>query len=168
MNVAARLEALSEPGGVCLSGTVRDHIGDRLTLAFDDLGEKELKNISRPVRVYRTLAFGAYMVGVAQGAETEEGARIEAVVLALSTEMGAAKVCRVSDHGAGALIDRYMGVASFAERKALSEIILTGIKTGLAVEGDRNFPAVCKTTGFIVNGLPQIAAFIVREIANHR
>jgi adenylate cyclase len=53
VNVAARLEAISEPGGIRVSGTVRDHIGDRLDVAFDDLGEQALKNIARPVRVYR-------------------------------------------------------------------------------------------------------------------
>jgi TolB-like protein/class 3 adenylate cyclase len=52
VNVAARLEALAEPGGICVSGTVRDHIGDRLDVVFDDLGEQALKNIARPVRVY--------------------------------------------------------------------------------------------------------------------
>src|SRR4051794_6567006 len=53
VNVAARLEGIAEPGGVCISGTVRDHIGYRLDLAFDDLGEQALKNIARQVRVYR-------------------------------------------------------------------------------------------------------------------
>ena len=53
VNVAARLEGIAEPGGICVSGTVRDHIGDRLDLAFDDLGEQALKNIARPVRTYR-------------------------------------------------------------------------------------------------------------------
>jgi adenylate cyclase len=53
VNVAARLEGLAEPGGVCVSGTVRDHIGDRLDLTFEDIGEQSLKNIARPVRVYR-------------------------------------------------------------------------------------------------------------------
>ena len=53
VNIAARLEALAEPGGICVSGTVCDHIGDRLDLAFDDIGEQTLKNIARPVRVYR-------------------------------------------------------------------------------------------------------------------
>src|SRR5205814_1550114 len=53
VNVAARLEALAEPGGICISGTVRDHIGDRLDLVFDDLGDQNLKNIARPVKVYR-------------------------------------------------------------------------------------------------------------------
>ena len=52
VNIAARLEALAEPGGLCVSGTVRDHIGDRLPYVFEDLGEQSVKNIARPVRVY--------------------------------------------------------------------------------------------------------------------
>src|SRR6202140_4298303 len=53
VNVAARLEGIAKPGGICISGTVRDHIGDRLDLAFEDMGEQTLKNIARPVRAYR-------------------------------------------------------------------------------------------------------------------
>jgi adenylate cyclase len=52
VNVAARLEALAEPGGLCISRTVRDHIRDKLAYAFEDLGEQSVKNIARPVRVY--------------------------------------------------------------------------------------------------------------------
>jgi TolB-like protein/class 3 adenylate cyclase len=52
VNVAARLEALSEPGGFCISRTVRDQIRDKLAYAFEDLGEQSVKNIARPVRVY--------------------------------------------------------------------------------------------------------------------
>ena len=53
VNVAARLEALAEPGGVLVSNTVHEHVRDRLPFAFEDLGEQQVKNISRPVRVYR-------------------------------------------------------------------------------------------------------------------
>jgi adenylate cyclase len=53
VNVAARLEALAEPGGICVSRVVRDQIRDKVDLAFDDLGEQQVKNIARPVRVYR-------------------------------------------------------------------------------------------------------------------
>jgi TolB-like protein/class 3 adenylate cyclase/tetratricopeptide (TPR) repeat protein len=53
VNIAARLEAMADPGTVCLSGTAYDHIRDKLDYAFDDLGEQSLKNIARPVRVYR-------------------------------------------------------------------------------------------------------------------
>jgi len=52
VNVAARLEALADPGGLCVSGTVRDHIGDRLPYAFTALGEQAVKNIARPVPVF--------------------------------------------------------------------------------------------------------------------
>jgi adenylate cyclase len=53
VNVAARLEALAEPGGVLISNTVHDHVRDRLPFAFEDLGDHPVKNIARPVRVYR-------------------------------------------------------------------------------------------------------------------
>jgi adenylate cyclase len=52
VNIAARLEALAEPGGLCISRTVRDHVRDKLPYAFDDIGEQPLRNIARPVRVY--------------------------------------------------------------------------------------------------------------------
>src|SRR6266436_5936647 len=53
VNVAARLEALAEPGGICVSARVQEDAAGRLDLAFDDLGDQRLKNIARPVRVYR-------------------------------------------------------------------------------------------------------------------
>src|SRR6516162_8063465 len=52
VNVAARLEALAEPGGLCISRMVRDQVRDKLAYAFEDLGEQSVKNIARPVRVY--------------------------------------------------------------------------------------------------------------------
>src|ERR1700730_17012698 len=52
VNVAARLEALAEPGGICVSGVVRDQIRDKLPFPLEDLGEQSVKNIVRPVRVY--------------------------------------------------------------------------------------------------------------------
>jgi adenylate cyclase len=58
VNVAARLEGLAEPGGICISGGVHDQIRDRLDLAFEDLGEQSVKNIDRPVRVWRWVADG--------------------------------------------------------------------------------------------------------------
>jgi adenylate cyclase len=53
VNIAARLEALAEPGGIVVSNTVHDQVRDKLALTFEDLGERDLKNIARPVRVYR-------------------------------------------------------------------------------------------------------------------
>ena len=56
VNVAARLEALAEPGGICVNRAVRDQVRDKVDLAFEDLGEQQVKNIARPVRAYRVLA----------------------------------------------------------------------------------------------------------------
>jgi adenylate cyclase len=52
VNIAARLEALAEPGGICISRTVRDQIRDKLPYSFEDQGEQSVKNVARPVRVY--------------------------------------------------------------------------------------------------------------------
>jgi adenylate cyclase len=59
VNIAARVEALADPGGVFVSNTVHDHVRDRLPFVFEDLGEQQVKNIARPVRVYRVRRVGA-------------------------------------------------------------------------------------------------------------
>src|SRR5437879_633292 len=73
VNVAARLEALAEPGGICVSGAVRDQVGHRLDdIAFEDIGDQSVKNIARPIRVFR--------VRLESGATTApEGAKDAAV-----------------------------------------------------------------------------------------
>src|SRR5947209_4382268 len=53
VNVAARLEALAEPGGICVSRVVRDQVRDKLDFAFEDRGDQQVKNIARPVHFYR-------------------------------------------------------------------------------------------------------------------
>jgi TolB-like protein/class 3 adenylate cyclase len=70
VNVAARLEGIAEPGGICVSATVRDHIGDRLDLALDDIGDQSLKNIARRVRVYRVRPAGMASGTTAASVET--------------------------------------------------------------------------------------------------
>jgi adenylate cyclase len=64
VNIAARLEALAEPGGICLSAAAHEQVRDRLDLAFDDLGEQQVKNITRPVHLFavrlRPRAFGLH------------------------------------------------------------------------------------------------------------
>src|SRR6516225_6762261 len=55
VNVAARLEALAEPGGICVSARVQEDAVGKLDFAFDDIGEQGLKNIARPVRAYRVV-----------------------------------------------------------------------------------------------------------------
>jgi class 3 adenylate cyclase len=55
VNVASRLEALAEPGGICITRGVRDHVRDRGEYQFEDLGEHSVKNIARPVRAFRII-----------------------------------------------------------------------------------------------------------------
>ncbi|MFQ5974363.1 MAG: alpha/beta fold hydrolase [Alphaproteobacteria bacterium] len=58
VNVAARLESLADPGGICISGPVLDQVEGKLNCEFEDLGAREIKNITRPVRVYRLAQSG--------------------------------------------------------------------------------------------------------------
>jgi len=67
VNIAVRLERFSKPGGIAISQTVRDHVGNRLDLAFEDCGEQKLKNIEKPVRVY-SISLGATLAGTTTGA----------------------------------------------------------------------------------------------------
>ena len=58
VNVAARLESLAEPGGICISDTVHEQVRDKLALGYEDRGEQTVKNIARPVHVWRVLPDG--------------------------------------------------------------------------------------------------------------
>jgi TolB-like protein/class 3 adenylate cyclase len=68
VNIAARLEALAQPGGICVSRVVRDQVRDKLDFAFEDLGEQQVKNIARPVRVYRVRPEGPLPIRPPQAA----------------------------------------------------------------------------------------------------
>jgi adenylate cyclase len=73
VNVAARLEGVARPGGIAVSQSVREHIGNKLDLVFADRGEEQLKNIDRPVRVYDViLEAPAAKAGSAIGDRPEE------------------------------------------------------------------------------------------------
>src|SRR5271169_5433747 len=72
VNIAARLEALAEPGGICISRTVRDQIRDKLPYPLDDLGEQSVKNIARPVRVY-SVSLAALMPSPSTGVASDAG-----------------------------------------------------------------------------------------------
>jgi adenylate cyclase len=63
VNVAARLEALAEPGGLCLSGAAFDMVEGKLDAAFEDMGERRMKNIAKPVRVYHLTPSGVQASG---------------------------------------------------------------------------------------------------------
>jgi adenylate cyclase len=60
VNIAARLEALAEPGGICLAGAAHEQVRDKLDFDFEDVGEEQVKNIARPIRVYRVRPQGPH------------------------------------------------------------------------------------------------------------
>jgi class 3 adenylate cyclase len=70
VNIAARVESLADAGGICISGTVYDQVENKLALKFDYIGEQTVKNILRPIRVYRVVMEGA----AGKQAQTAQGA----------------------------------------------------------------------------------------------
>ncbi len=74
VNIAARIEALADAGGVFVSNTVHDHVRDRLPFVFEDLGEQQVKNITRPVRVYRVRATLTHPAAEAPGSPLSRNA----------------------------------------------------------------------------------------------
>ena len=80
VNVAARLEAVAEPGGICISRTVRDHIRDKLVYQFEDLGAQSVKNIARPVQLYAASAELAEARRLSTDGRYSSIARLKAVV----------------------------------------------------------------------------------------
>jgi len=84
VNVAARVESLADPGGICISGTVFDQIETKLPLGYEYLGEQSVKNISKPVRIYKALV-DPEAVGKVIGEKKAEPRRGLKVALAVVT-----------------------------------------------------------------------------------
>ena len=95
VNIAARLEALAEPGGLCISRTVRDHVGDRLPYSFDDLGEQNVKNIAQPVHAY---ALNAAAVASLPEVATAIAARSGRVGATARGSLSSWRYCRRNRH----------------------------------------------------------------------
>jgi len=92
VNIAARLESLAEPGGICISGKVFEEVEGKLPLTYEYLGEQTVKNIAKPVRVYRVrLEVPSPLVGEGQG----EGATSEAGSSTFKVQGSTAKAHRV-------------------------------------------------------------------------
>lgn len=90
VNVAARLESLADPGGICVSATVHEQIEGSVDILFEDMGAKSVKNIARPVRCYRALLRPEDARGMPRGIWRGIPARIGIVVVAAALMTGAA------------------------------------------------------------------------------
>jgi adenylate cyclase len=71
VNIASRLEALADAGGICVTRGVRDHIRDRVSATFEDMGEQSIKNIARPVRAFRVLFDSDYDAELSTSSQTD-------------------------------------------------------------------------------------------------
>jgi adenylate cyclase len=130
VNIAARLEAIAEPGSIYVSGVVHDQVADKLDFVFEDLGPKELKNIRRPIQVYRL-----------GGAAAERGDESEATGPEHSTDF--------DEHRAVAVLP-FANFSGDPEQEFFADGITEDIISLLA--GWRAFPVIARNSTFTYKG----------------
>ena len=134
VNIAARIEALAEPGSIYVSGIVHDQIVDRIEFEFEDLGPKELKNIRRPIQVYR------------MGGETlDEAEQPEAAAETVEVDSPAG----FDDHRAIAVLP-FNNFSGDPEQEFFADGITEDIISLLA--GWRAFPVIARNSTFTYKG----------------
>jgi adenylate cyclase len=90
VNIAARLEGLAEPGGICISRGIHDHVMKKLPYQFEDLGEQSVKNISQPIRAFRLILDGRSLDMAPSESEIAPPANVEVDVPSLTESLPAA------------------------------------------------------------------------------
>jgi adenylate cyclase len=133
VNIAARIEALAEPGSIYVSGIVHDQVVDRVDFEFEDLGPKELKNIRRPVHVYQM-----------GGEPAQEPEEFEAAEL-----RDAARSPKLDDHRAIAVLP-FNNFSGDPEQEFFANGITEDIISLLA--GWRAFPVIARNSTFTFKG----------------
>jgi adenylate cyclase len=136
VNIAARLETIADPGGLCLSSAVVEHVRDRLPYAFEDLGEQALKNIARRVHVFRL-------------AGTRDAPAASTAVLAFTARSAVAVL--PFDNMSGDPAEDY-----FVD--GLTEDIITTLSYW------RWFPVIARNSTFAYKGKPKNAADVGKEL----
>ncbi|ESZ22070.1 adenylate/guanylate cyclase domain-containing protein [Mesorhizobium sp. L48C026A00] len=175
VNIAARIESIARPGGVAVSGSVRDHIGNRLDLTFEDTGEQTLKNIDRPVRVYNVNLFAdAPWLHAAAGTErakarfSRRGFILAALVLVAAAigvyygaEIWRAAPVRSSDMPRIAVLP-FDDFSTGADKGYLSDAVAEGIITELA--RSKTYAVIARNSSFRYRGHPVDARQIGDEL----
>ena len=131
VNIATRLEALAEPGGICVSRVVRDQVRDKLGFSFADMGEQQVKNIARPVRTHRILL----------GAEAEESIN--------EADVSASPARPVAQKPSIAVLP-FANMSGDAEQEYFSEGITEDIITNLS--RNRAFFVISRSASFTYKG----------------
>lgn len=131
INIAARIEALAEPGGICITRATRDNVRDKVEYRFADLGERQVKNIMRPVRVFAVEFDRSEPVKVEEAPAEDnpapdkknkplDPAEVEIEVTFWNT---------VKDSGDAEMFEAYLDKYPQGEFRKLAEIILANIKS---------------------------------------
>jgi class 3 adenylate cyclase/TolB-like protein len=143
VNVAARLEALAEPGGICVSRVVRDQVRDKLDFSFADMGEQQVKNIARPVRTHRVLL----------GAETIEP---------VGAGDALAPPARPVAHKPSIAVLPFANMSGDPEQEYFSEGITEDVITNLS--RNRAFFVISRSTSFTYKGPAVDVGRVAREL----
>jgi TolB-like protein/Tfp pilus assembly protein PilF len=147
VNVAARLEALAEPGGICVSRVVRDQVRDKLDFSFEDLGEQQVKNIARPIRTHR----------IRLGEVTEPPS-------SAATVASARQPARASTTQKPSIaVLPFANMSGDAEQEYFSEGITEDIITNLS--RNRSFLVISRSTSFTYKGSAIDVGKVARELA---
>ncbi len=140
VNVAARLEGLAEPGGICISGTAYDHVKSKLDCGFEFLGERQVKNIQEPVRIYKVVAGAKNALNGAALSSAAAGHRIRASIA----------LCRFETSSGDTALTEYAGVfcedleIAFAQLRSLQ--VMASAATRSIVEPEGLAPGPKRTT----------------------
>jgi adenylate cyclase len=126
VNVAARLEGIAEAGGICVTRAVRDQLRDRVEFEFDDLGEQQVKNIERPVRIFRVLfdLNGATANETAQAPNGSQGRALDPLAVSIEVTFWNS----VKDSNDTAMFEAYLNKYPDGEFKALAELRLLRLR----------------------------------------
>ena len=143
VNIAARLEALAEPGGICVSRVVRDQVRDKLDFSFADMGEQQVKNIARPVRTHR----------IVLGAEAAE---------ALGEAAAAASPARRAAQKPSIAVLPFANMSGDPEQEYFSEGITEDIITNLS--HNRAFFVISRSTSFTYKDPAVDVGKVAREL----
>ena len=148
VNVAARLEALAEPGGICISGKVYDEIRNKTDLAFDELGEQRIKNVADPIRAYHVRL---HTDAPGTGSRTGPG-----------TGPGTGNDTFLGDKPAVAVLP-FDNMSGDPEQEYFSDGLSEDIITVLSAW--RSFPVVARNSSFAYKGRARDIRQIARELS---
>ena len=143
VNIAARLEALAEPGGICVSRVVRDEVRDKLDFSFEDMGEQQVKNIARPVPTHRVRL------------DTQAG---EAIPMAIA----ASRSARPLPQKPSIAVLPFANMSGDAEQEYFSEGITEDIITNLS--HNHSFLVISRSASFTYKGPSVDVGKVGREL----